>query len=162
MPTCDDGDGIGNGLSSAQEEPALTLTFRSDPIQIRNALAQLSQFLAPLSMPVEHLNMIELATAEVLNNVFEHGYRSDRDRPIFLSGTLDADGNEDPTLVVCVRDRGMPSPNILFDADQIIVPPPAELPEGGFGCFLILTLSAKVEQRRIGIWNELRVTFPLG
>ena len=122
-------------------------------IAVRDCLEQVMRALSPLKLGVEECGTVELVLAEAMNNIVEHAYPpSDAPGPIHLHCTHAPDG-----LHVKIRDAGRPMPdgttpvgtaaNIDVDFD--------DLPEGGFGWFLIKDLAKDVEYRRMNDENNL-------
>ncbi len=110
---------------------------------VREALCRFFQAMgADLPTPEMRFN-VELVLAEVLNNIVEHGYR-DQEGEIELVVTPAMDG-----LLFNVVDRGHPMPNETLPAGLLPRQGAVEdLPEGGFGWFLIRELSQDLEYRR--------------
>ena len=120
---------------------------------VRDALAQVMQALSPLRLDVEECGTVELVLAEAMNNILEHAYpQHEALGPIHLSCNHDANG-----LHVRIRDAGRPMPNgttpigtaVNLDVDF------DDLPEGGFGWFLIKDLAKDIEYHRADDENHL-------
>ncbi len=131
------------------------LTVKSGEFAVREALAGLTTGLAPLSLDVEEIGTIELVMAEALNNIVEHAYPEEyNDGPIAVGCTHKADG-----LHIAVVDRGLPMPNgqapigMAQDVDVDLM----DMPEGGFGWFLIQNLAKDVRYGRFGDENRLEL-----
>ena len=97
-----------------------------------------------------------IVLAEALNNIVEHAYAGTCCGEITL--TLWQSEGE----VACrITDRGHAMPDEVLPAGVLKDhAESAELPEGGFGWFLIRTLSRDLRYARLGTLNEL--TFVLG
>lgn len=120
---------------------------------VRDALARLLAALGPLNLAPEERNTVELVLAEVLNNILEHAYPGlGPVGTIRLCAMLKHDG-----LHVRVLDDGAPMPGGLaplgMSQDLNIGIP--DLPEGGFGWFLIRDLARDVTYRRVEGHNQL-------
>ncbi len=93
--------------------------------------------------------------AEVLNNIFEHSYGGETGGHIQLSLFLEDDGIYIETL-----DFGLPMPGLAIPSPTL--PDPGirteDLPEGGFGWYLIHTLAPSPQYLRRGNTNILRFT----
>ncbi len=109
-------------------------TYQNVRTAIENAIAALE----PLNLASEERESVELVLAEALNNVVEHAYEGTHPGEIKLVLRHGRAG-----LLVEIRDGGKPMPNgrtpvgdhpSLSIADN-------ELPEGGFGWFLIRELA---------------------
>lgn len=126
------------------------MTIQSDNFAVRIGLGQL------LSMaPLRHLSddvrgNVEIVLAEVLNNVVEHAYR-DAPGPICICIDHIA-----PVLAVSVFDQGAPMPGGHLPAGHPLpIEEVEELPEGGFGWFLIRALTQDLRYDRAGEVNRL-------
>lgn len=80
---------------------------------------------------------VQIAMAEVLNNVIEHGYQAKSIGAV--SVTLRMRG---PNLNIHIVDWGAPYPNLTLPNGA--APDPMEMAEGGYGWFLIRTLIPKL------------------
>lgn len=138
----------------------IRICFLPDPLQVRRALTEATEACRTLwpSLTVDKLGDIQIALAEVLNNIAEHAFS---DRPLEMASvTLHTDGSDLRAVFV---DQGHPMPGLL--------PPPGilpeigeekdDLPEGGFGWFLVHELSDAVMYRRVGSQNQLNLVFHL-
>lgn len=100
----------------------------------------------------------ELVVAEVLNNIVEHAYQDRAGGEIHLRLQFEAD-----RLKVAFTDFGLPMPGgTLPDFDPAPLDVATDdLPEGGFGWFLIRSLSEQLAYRHEGDSNLLTLTIPL-
>ena len=96
--------------------------------------------------------------AETLNNVVEHAHAERTDGRIDIESTLCATG-----LAFCVRDDGAPMPDGQLPTGAL-----AELsggldalPEGGFGWFMIRSLTQDLHYARSDGWNQLNFRIPV-
>lgn len=142
--------------------------FRADPETVRAALVFLRQRFDG-SAEDEVIAKLELALAEVLNNICEHGTMTEAMR---LDGQPHA-----PLIHLCVArhvggiacavtDDGRPLPLSCLDPrDLPFVPGDGtgilRLPEGGFGWFLIQELTASLSYFREGRRNFLAFIVPV-
>lgn len=97
----------------------------------------------------------QLVIAEVLNNIEEHSYQGK------IGGKLKVKiGVRDGELEVETQDFGQPMPNLAVPSKRDPNPnvPRYELPEGGFGWFLIHTLAPGPVYSRRGQTNILQFT----
>jgi serine/threonine-protein kinase RsbW len=97
--------------------------------------------------PAHIRTAIEIAVAEVLNNISEHGDALDR-----LCGQVGPNRIE-----ITVQDRGPALPRHLL-APQTS-PDPRNWPEGGFGWPLVHALVSDLRYRRVGGINRLTLGF---
>lgn len=136
----------------------LHLTFTASPDLIRDQLAR-ALTLAPLSgLTDDGRGAAELVLAEVLNNVAEHAYREHSGQ---VSLTI---GRRTPGIHILVVDKGKPMPGgqppdgLLPDRFATTLD---NLPEGGFGWYLIRSLTTDLIYTRINGCNQLRFILPL-
>ncbi|QRF65418.1 ATP-binding protein [Ponticoccus alexandrii] len=99
----------------------------------------------------------ELVVAEVLNNIVEHAYR---DRPagrIIVCLAFCATG-----LCAVFTDYGCEMPGHRPPEGRVVEldRPPVALPEGGFGWFLIRSLTTDLRYHRVNGANHLSLTVP--
>ena len=120
---------------------------------VREALGYIFVGLEPLSLDVEEIATVELILAEALNNVVEHAYPvPEPGGPIRIQCSQKANG-----LHFLITDQGKPMPNGLapLGLAQSVDVDPFDLPEGGFGWFLIKDLAKDVQYQRIENENRL-------
>ncbi|WP_420328037.1 ATP-binding protein [Mameliella sp.] len=100
----------------------------------------------------------ELVVAEVLNNIVEHAYEDRAGGDILLRLVFTPD-----RLSVESTDFGLPMPSGTppSGAPADLDVPVEDLPEGGFGWFLIRSLSENLDYRHDGDSNRLRLSIPL-
>lgn len=142
------GDGVGVRV--------LELEFAADPAATRQALHELRVALNRRGIEPALLSRVEMVLAEVFNNVAEHAYADRPGGPVRL--TLRATG---AGLVATVADRGAPLPGDRLPDGKLPradVPMP-NLPEGGFGWYLIHTGTESLMYRREKGKNHLRLRF---
>ena len=134
----------------------VTLTFPATAEGTRHALCDLCVALTRAGLAAELLSRVEMALAEVLNNIAEHAYRAGPVASVRLA--VEQCGGE---LCVCVRDCGRPMPGgALPDGTLPSRDVPRDrLPEGGFGWFLIRAQSDFLHYRREGRENTLELYF---
>lgn len=127
---------------------------------VRDGLAQAMAFLAPLHLDIDDSGTVELVLAEALNNVVEHALvGTTKQTMIEIRGSHGASG-----LHLTVIDRGAPmpdgtapitkAPDLNVDTD--------DMPEGGFGWYMIHTLATDVSYARVGASNHLTLQLPVG
>ncbi|WP_343080229.1 ATP-binding protein [Ostreiculturibacter nitratireducens] len=134
-------------------------TFPADPMLVRSALrAAVARYMR--RMTSEEAGTMELVLAEVLNNIVEHAYAGRKGGMIDLSISVTGRG-----LEVRVADQGLPMPGGVLPAG--LAPSlkmsggTQDLPEGGFGWFLIHDLTQDIDYLRDGRTNRLRFVLPL-
>ena len=133
--------------------PPFDLCVQSSELAVREALEGVITGLDPLALDVEEVTTVELVLAEALNNIVEHAYPEGSEGGIIaircnhkndgLHVTMKDEGNTMP-------DGQMPigmAPNVDVDV--------MDMPEGGFGWFLIKDLAKDIRYRREGQANML-------
>jgi serine/threonine-protein kinase RsbW len=139
-------------------DQAIRIVLPSEPTAVRRALKQLEMRLSPLGLNVEEDGTMQIVLAEALNNIVEHAY----------SGTIGVVELEaargDAGLAFTITDRGLPMPDGEVPLGRIPDYPsdPSEMPEGGFGWFLIHDLTHELSYQRIDDRNVLRFRLALG
>jgi serine/threonine-protein kinase RsbW len=133
--------------------PPFDVSLRSEQAEVRGALTSLLTGLAPLDLDVEELNIVELVVAEILNNIVEHAYPPTWPRSK-ISVTCKQERNG---LHLCIIDRGKAMPD---NQPPIGMSKPrdveiSDMPEGGFGWFLIQYLAKDIKYQRSGQQNRL-------
>ena len=114
------------------------LAFRATFDNVRLAIERVMENAGSLNLDVDERASVELVLAEALNNIVEHAYGSKEDGEIKLVLRHGRAG-----LLVEIRDNGKPMPNGRTPVgdhpnDNAIL---GDLPEGGFGWFLIRELA---------------------
>jgi|AntRauTorckE5430_2_1112549.scaffolds.fasta_scaffold36098_2 serine/threonine-protein kinase RsbW len=140
--------------------PPFALSLDGAEGAVREGLAQAMACLKPLGLSVEDAGTVELVLAEALNNVVEHALAATKE-----STTIEIRGHQTAFgLRLTVIDRGAPMPtgtapvskapniDVAFD----------DLPEGGFGWFMIHSLATEVHYARVGQSNHLCLQLPVG
>lgn len=131
------------------------LNIKSDPIAVRDGLAVVLASSIIQTMDDGARSAAEIVLAEVLNNIVEHAY-ADQMGDIQLGLSHHPDG-----VWVTVRDRGHPFPKeelpqgLLPEVDSF-----DDLPEGGFGWYLIRTLVRNLTYMRKDDHNNLSFCLP--
>lgn len=133
------------------------LVFPSSEFATRNALKEVMTALRPLGLDQDRRGSLELLLAEALNNVVEHAY------PASTCGVIEVRCEKsDQQLKFTILDRGSALLNGIPEGIPANVDTSLdELPEGGFGWFLIRELSETVTYLRQHDRNHLCLTFPL-
>lgn len=131
-------------------------SFTADPHAVRAALrAALARFTRQLAP--DDAGTLELVLAEVMNNIVEHSYADSGQGTITLSIVRGRHG-----LSCAVSDDGVPlPPDCLSPSLPRMDRGTENLPEGGFGWFLIRDLTHDLGYRRERGKNFLAFTLPL-
>lgn len=138
---------------------AIRLLVRPDAGSVRDVLIRVAADLADFGVGPLAAGSVELVLAEVLNNVVEHAF-SGRD-----GGRIEVTLAPRPSHIVCiVRDNGRPMPHDRLPSGTAPAPGDRieDLPEGGFGWFLIHNLACDLAYARDDRGNLLRFCVPTG
>lgn len=130
----------------------IRFSFPSGEFAVRTALATVLCGLRHLDLSLEEAGTVELVLAEVLNNVVEHAYGPDGD------GRIEIIFRHTPKyLQFSIIDEGceMPDGQTPMGKCASVDVPAGEMPEGGFGWFLIHDLTKNLTYRRVGSSNIL-------
>ncbi|MFA5580692.1 MAG: ATP-binding protein [Paracoccaceae bacterium] len=137
------------------------IVFRASPQGVRMVLAQVTQYLSHMDFDPDESHSVELVLAETLNNIVKHAYAGCAGGEISLRLARRARG-----LHCTVVDCGHPMP-----AHLITLPcqspahsqmPLHDLPEGGFGWFLINALTKDLLYTRDGGHNRISFRLAVG
>jgi len=136
-----------------------SFSLYSSPFEVRSTLEAISKELSGCNLMAEEVGSAEIVLAEVLNNIVEHAYAEDP------GGKIDVSFEYVPgDLRFCLNDQGNPMPDgqtPLGSATNLDVEFD-DLPEGGFGWFLIGELARDVEYLRVGETNRLTFGMKVG
>jgi serine/threonine-protein kinase RsbW len=134
------------GMNHVRADPPATAAggvlsrsaFRATFANVRLAIENAMSTLEPLNLPEEEKSSVEIALAEALNNVVEHAYPDGTPGDVKLVLRHGRAG-----LLIEIRDNGRPMPNGRTpDGNHPTESEPCnDLPEGGFGWFLIRELA---------------------
>lgn len=131
--------------------PDLRLRFAADPCSVRAALLQVLAALGPGALNADDRGVLALVLAEVLNNIVEHAYAE-------ATGMIELQISTAPGSLQCqVSDQGAPMPGGAPPQGKSaeLAVPLEDLPEGGFGWFMIRSLAHDLRYRRDGASNLL-------
>lgn len=133
--------------------PAFHVHVQSSDMAVREALAGVIAGLGPLVLDIEEISTVELVLAEALNNIVEHAYPDDSPGGLIaIACRHQPDG-----LNITVTDNGcaMPDGQMPIGMAPEVDVDVMDMPEGGFGWFLIKDLAKDVRYRREGAANLL-------
>ncbi|MEL6450486.1 MAG: ATP-binding protein [Pseudomonadota bacterium] len=140
-------------MSLVSNLPTFRITVQSGALAVREALAALLDGLKPLDLDIEEAGTVELVMAEALNNIVEHAYPAgDPAGPIDITCAHAVDGLH---LTVVDQGRGMPDGETPLGAAANLDVDLCDMPEGGFGWFLIKDLAKDVTYQRVARENHL-------
>jgi serine/threonine-protein kinase RsbW len=125
--------------------------FTAEGTAVRETLRLAVEQFAP-RITADEAGTLELALAEVLNNVVEHAYANT------VPGLVEVEVHHTPAALVCrVEDRGQPMPGLMLPAGimQPVAGKVEDMAEGGWGWAMIRALTADLRYRRMGEQNRL-------
>lgn len=140
------------------EPRRIRLVFASGEFEVRSALRRVKQLLARRGLDEGDTNTVELVLGEVLNNIVEHAYGPQTPGEITLDCVPVSDA-----LNFRVWDHGSALPGLSLPEGE----PPVidctldDLPEGGFGWFLVRSLANELRYGREAGCNRLCFSIPL-
>lgn len=136
----------------------MSASFDATEADVRAQMVTVEQRLDASTIDPNRYNDMLLVLQEVLNNIVEHACKGTEDVPIDLSVLLTPH-----SLQVETRDGGAPLPPSLLSggAPPEVDVPVDDLPEGGFGWFIIHSLVDDMMYERHDGRNVLSFTFEL-
>ncbi len=147
-------------MAEYKEPFSIAVSLNGNEGAIRLGLAETLSSLSPLGLSEDELGTIELVLAEALNNIIEHALvDAPTDTQIEIQAHHSVSG-----LQLVVVDQGLPMPKGKApeskepDLDVALM----DMPEGGFGWFMIYTLTETVEYTRVGNANHLSLRLSVG
>jgi len=146
-------------MSAARLHP-FEITLQNTAFAVRDALSEIRVALDPLELNTEDHGTVELVLAEALNNIVEHAYASNAtDKQIAMHCSYKEDG-----LHVEIIDQGAEMPGGIAPLGAPVTLDVAfeDLPEGGFGWFLIKDLAKDVSYTRQNGENRLNLRLDVG
>ena len=127
----------------------LRLVIPAEAEAVRQALLAACNTLLLRSLTADSRGTAELVIAEALNNIVEHAYAGGEGQ---IELSLKRTGDK---LSVLITDRGHPMPDGGLPNGRLPEADPANLPDGGFGWFLIRSLSQDLRYCRAEGRNHL-------
>lgn len=133
-----------------------TLTATASELAVRDTLLAVRSRLSERGVCEDTCGSVELVMAEALNNIVEHAYATDQERDFLLKVSIKPD-----RLCFHLRDGGAPLPGLCLPQGKLPdhTGPRDDLPEGGFGWFLIRDLTERVAYERRDGMNHLTLEF---
>ncbi len=118
----------------------------------RGAITRILTMIDPANYAVDDIYALEIALAEVLNNIVEHAYEDTGIGQIEIAIEQIEQG-----LAFAIWDDGEPMPAGRLPLGHAADPElaPHEQDEGGYGLFLIRQLARKLRYHRVGDRNRL-------
>ena len=133
-------------------------SFTATDLDARDGISEIVSRLRDRGIPAGRADEVQIALTEAVNNVVEHAYSGSAPGDVTIDCQLHAE-----RLWVSIRDAGAPYPGgTLPDGKPAEIDvQSADLPEGGFGWFLIRELASRVEYERTGRGNNLSLCFEI-
>jgi serine/threonine-protein kinase RsbW len=131
-------------------------SFNATELGARNAIAAISDHIRASWLTQDQADEVEIALAEALNNVVEHAFAKAEPGNVRVLCSL-----RGSQLDIRICDSGVPMPDNRLPpglaADVNVAR--EDLPEGGFGWFLIRELTSDIRYDRCGLVNHLSLRF---
>ena len=143
-------------MTPIRNETCLELSFPATELEASAGIAQLSAGLSQQGLPDHMADDVKIALAEAINNVVEHAYEGIAPAKVQVTCRLERD-----RLDILISDTGNPMPGYqLPDGTPASVETNLQdLPEGGFGWFLINQLTSDICYERHQGCNRLSLRF---
>ncbi|MEM6589948.1 MAG: ATP-binding protein [Pseudomonadota bacterium] len=132
--------------------------FQADNLSTRKVLGQITDAMMRDGLSGDLIGRVEIVLAELFNNIAEHAYQDRGEGEVRCA--IEMRGND---LLVEVMDKGDPMPGGEVPEGK----PPSmdvdfeDLPEGGFGWFIIRSQVDQLFHERLGLGNCTRLTFDI-
>lgn len=134
-----------------------TLSMPGTEESVRETLGLVRARMQALGLSDDICGNVEIALGEALNNIVEHAYAD-------ISGSIDILGEiKGENLLIEFRDQGHPMPDLSLPKGALPDREVAleDLPEGGFGWYLIHSLTKRLLYSRTEGGNCLSMVFSL-
>ncbi len=135
-------------------------SFKATEIDARRGVVSVVPRLKDMGIADTRVDEVQIALAEAVNNVVEHAYAESATGDVLIRCNLHPD-----RLWVEIRDAGAPFPDAkLPEGKPAHVDPNMpldDLPEGGFGWFLIRELASDIQYQRNTDNNQLSLCFEI-
>lgn len=139
------------------EATRLHVGFSAEPMEVRDALGRVTTWMNAQSISQSDCDRAELVLAEILNNIAEHAYAGQTPGPVEL--WLD---NRKSAMKVQIEDTGQRLPGDTLPPGNLPSHDTAlsDLPEGGFGWFLVFSLTEDLTYYRGADRNIVNFLIP--
>ncbi len=133
-------------------------SFQATQLEARDGIGSVVDKLRALGLSETRAGEVQIALAEAVNNVVEHAYADRSPGDIRIRCNLEND-----QLWINIWDAGVPLPDskLPLGNPADISGPIEDLPEGGFGWFLIRELTSDIHYQREEGANELSLCFDI-
>jgi len=144
-------------LAPRDTDHSFTLTTPGTKKAVREALVLIRAKMHARNVSEDICGNVEIALSEALNNIVEHAY-AETFGPIEIYGEI-----KNQHLLLELKDQGCPMPGLSLPKGNLPDHQVAleDLPEGGFGWFLIHRLTTKLLYTRMACGNCLTMVFSL-
>lgn len=134
-----------------QEDSAVeSLVLKGDPVSVREGLTSLMASPMMRRLTEDSQGTVEIVLAEVLNNIAEHAYAN---YPGQIEVVIEDQAGE---MFFRIKDSGLPMPGGVLPGGKLNETRELEdLPEGGFGWYLIRLLTKGLTYARTNDANLL-------
>jgi len=134
-------------------------SFQATELDARGGVGTVVERLRSMGLPAARADDVQIALSEAVNNVVEHAYADTTPGDVDIGCNLDTE-----QLWISIRDAGLPLPNetLATRKPADLSGPREDLPEGGFGWFLIRELTSAVTYERDNGTNRLSLCFDVG
>ncbi len=141
------------------KEHELRLILPATDAAVRRGLQTIKHGLEPNGLAADEVASLEIVLAEILNNIVEHAYADDPEGLIDIRLSQADDG-----LHCLISDKGnmMPGGEPPLGLQANLNCDIADLPEGGFGWFLIRELAHELQYAHIDGENKLSFRMAIG
>ncbi|CUH86740.1 Serine-protein kinase RsbW [Phaeobacter sp. CECT 5382] len=133
-------------------------SFTATELDARSGISLVVKRLRDFNLPEERVGDVQIALAEAVNNVVEHAYSGQATGDVRIRCDLERE-----QLWIRISDAGPPFPDDQLPAGERadVSGPLEDLPEGGFGWFLIRELTNRIHYERQNGNNQLSLCFEL-
>lgn len=144
------GKSRGNRLKRQEDSAVETLILQGDPVSVRDGLTSLMASPMMLRLTEDSQGTVQIVLAEVLNNIAEHAYAT---YPGQIEVVIEDLAGE---MFFQIKDSGLPMPGGELPGGKLSEERDLEyLPEGGFGWYLIRSLTTDLTYARANDANLL-------
>jgi len=138
---------------------SFTCSFLATALNARSGICSVVEQLRVMGLPEARANDVQIVLSEAVNNVVEHAYANALPGDVRIQCNLNI-----KQLWINIHDDGGPLPEGKLPAGLPVdvSAPTEELPEGGFGWFLIRELTSEIQYERKSGNNQLSLCFEIG
>ena len=141
-----------------KDQDKFTISFLATELEARQAILSTSGRLRAGGIPRHRADEIEIALAEAINNVVEHAYAGREPGMVRILCNLQW---EHLTVRICDDGTPLPQNRLPQGLAAELSGAKADLPEGGFGWFLIRELTSEISYDHHGEENRLSLRFDI-